>query len=55
MRKEISDVFYLDLITLREKLNKKANEFILLNDKLKQCAVAAQSVMTFANQNQQYS
>lgn len=46
---------YLDVITLKEKLNSQANEFRSLNDKLKQCAVAAQSVMTFANQNQQYS
>lgn len=45
----------LDVITLKEKLNSQANEFRSLNDKLKQCAVAAQSVMTFANQNQQNS
>lgn len=46
---------YLDVIALKEKLNSQANEFRSLNDKLKQCAVAAQSVLTFANQNQQYS
>lgn len=42
----------MDVITLREELNSQANEFRSLNDKLKQCAVAAQSVMIFANQNQ---
>lgn len=66
IRKEVSDEFkfirgffsyleLLDVITLTEKFNSQANEFRSLNDKLKQCAVAAQSVMTFANQNQQYS
>lgn len=56
IHKEIYDEFYLDLNTLRKKkINSKASVFRSLNDKLKQCAFAAQSAMTFANQNQQNS
>lgn len=53
--KEISEGFNLDFDTLREKLNSQASELRSLNDKLKQCESAAQSAMTLANQNQQYS
>lgn len=35
MIKEIFDIFNLDLIIFREKLNEKVNEFRLFNDKLK--------------------